>query len=164
MHVVFVFPHKKSVHNFVCGVCVDCRLHCYQPRSRFGSYLHIFIVLDGWSFHDFLANATMNTYLNVVTTSLVVLFVSASFMNSVKTSVIYSSCSSLGMHPRNGFIASKEPGIKKHKCISKRISYHIAWFITVPGQSSVASCVTQWYSVCFSAEHSVVNSHPINFI
>jgi len=36
--------------------------------------------------------------------------------------------------------------------------------MTVPGQSNVARGVTEWYSVCFAAENSVVKSHPVNFL
>jgi len=78
--------------------------------------------IDGWSFHNFLANANKSAYLNVITLSSVVLFVSASFMNSVKKSVIYCSCSSLGMRSRNGLTAVMASDIKEHKHISKRIS------------------------------------------
>ena len=79
-------------------------------------YTHL--PIDCWRFHDFLAKATRSPYLNVITMSSVVLFVSVIFMNSEKKSVIYCSCSSLGMRSRNGLTAIMEPTIKKHKHIS----------------------------------------------
>ena len=76
--------------------------------------------IDGWSFHDFLANATMRTYFIGIPPSSVVLFVSGFFMNSIIKSAIYCLCSSLGMRSRNVSTAFKLSDKKKH--ISKRFS------------------------------------------
>ena len=90
MHVVFLFPRKKSVHNFVCGVCVGCRVYCYQPSFLDRPYLHI-ASIDVWSVHDFLANATVSPYLIEIALSSVDLFISGILMSSVIQSVIYCS-------------------------------------------------------------------------
>jgi len=138
------------VQNLVCGVCVGCRVYCCQPSFRDGSYLHIVSyrcleLIYGWCFHVFLANATMTLYFKKTTSSAVCFFVStASFStNSVKKSVIYCSCISPGMRPRNGLTAFMVSDIRKLKHIRKRISYHIACLMTVPGHSYIAGGVTQ---------------------
>jgi hypothetical protein len=119
MHLAFLFPRRKSVHNLVCGVCEVCRMYFYQPSFRDGTYLHMasyrwLELIDGWNLYVFLANATMSIYLNGKTSSLLLLFVSAILINSVQKSVIYCSCSSLGKRPRNGLIAFMESDIKKN--------------------------------------------------
>ena len=98
--------------------------------------------IDGWRFHNFLANATMRPYLYEITMSSVVLFVSGIFMNSAIKPVIYCSCSSLGMRLRNG-LTDVKASKKKNKHISKRISSYTACLMTVPGHSNVARGVTQ---------------------
>jgi hypothetical protein len=72
-------------------------------------------LIDGWSFHVFLANATMSLYLSKTTPSSVYFFVSATSVSikSVKKSVIYCSCSSLGMLPTHGLTAFKVSDIKR---------------------------------------------------
>ena len=101
----------------------------------------------------------MNPYLSKITPSSDLLFLSANFLSiiSVKKSVIYCSCSSLGMRLRNGLTAFRKPDIKKkhkHIGISKRISYQIACLVTVPGHSYVAGAVTQRYSFHFACRIS----------
>ena len=152
MYVVFLFQHRKSVQNLVCDVCMACTVYCCQPSFRDWSYLHIasyrcLELIDGWCFHVFLANTTMNLYLKKTTTSSVFFFFSTISVstNSVKKSVMYCSCSSLGMRETNGLTAFMASDIKKHKHISKRITYHIASLMTVPGHSYTRECnsVTQ---------------------
>ena len=98
----------------------------------------------------------MSPYLSEKTPSSVLLFCSPIliFMYSVMQSVMYCSCSSLGMRSINGLTAFMVSDIKKHKHISKRISCHIACLMAVPGHSYVAVGVTEWYSVCFACRKS----------
>ena len=100
---VFVWVVGCTVTSRVSEICRVCT---HRP-------------IDGWRFHNFLANATMRPYLYEITMSSVVLFVSDSFINSVKKSVIYFSCSSLGMRSRNGSTAVKAPGINKTSILVK---------------------------------------------
>ena len=144
MHVVFLFPHTHTVDSFVCGVSVDSL--AVFIASRASNIVHICTQrpINGWNFHVFLANATTSPYLNEIP-PLSLLFCSPifTFINSVTRSVIYCSCSSLGMRSINGLTASMVSDIKKHKHISKQISYHIACLMTVPIHSYVAGCVTE---------------------
>jgi hypothetical protein len=137
MHVGCLFPHTKTVHNFVCGVVVGlgCNVasraseicpNCTQHR------------IDGWSFHVFLANATIILYLCEITPSASPIFCFINFVKSVR----YCSCSSLGMRLRNGLTAFRISDINKHKNISKWISYYIPCLMTAPGHSYVAGGVT----------------------
>jgi hypothetical protein len=51
MYVGCLCPHKKCVHNFVCRVSEIGRICTWSP-------------IDGWSFHVFFANATINRWRN----------------------------------------------------------------------------------------------------
>ena len=118
-----------SIHEY-------CAQFCFRSvRGLFGCIIasraseigHIctYRPTDGGSFHVFLANVTMILYVTELTSSSVVLFVHAIFMNSV----VYCSCSSLGMRSRIGLDALTASNIQSLKLINTRISYQMAILI-----------------------------------
>jgi len=107
------FFHTRRMCTILCVVFAWIVLFTVTSRDSEIGRVCTYRLIDGWRFHNFLANATMIAYVTKITLSSVVLFGSAIFMTSVKTSVKYCSCSSLGIRSKNGSTAFMVSDIKK---------------------------------------------------
>jgi len=96
-----------------CGVCVGCLAVFIASQASEIGRIFTQRPIDGWSFHVFFANATTSPYFNEIPPSSG-LFCSPifTFINSVTRSVMYCSCSSLGMRSINGLTDFKRSDIK----------------------------------------------------
>ena len=106
------FFHTRRMCTILCVVFAWIVLFTVTSRDSEIGRVCTYRLIDGWRFHNFLANATMIAYVTKITLSSVVLFGSAIFMTSVKTSVKYCSCSSVGMRSINGSTAFMVSDIK----------------------------------------------------